>query len=440
MSRHAAPEQAAEDSELVAALRAALARRQAAELSGQAPRRRRGADDATQVGAPHEPVSLGWPESGDGAVAERQAPPSPLGWPAEPPVKQPVAPAAEQRVATPAGQRIEPPVEAPKYRPVAELAPSDPPATVDPPAPAWPAPKPAGAGRATRPAPGSGWRRILYTASGKLINPGESALERRRRALTEQLAGSTPGCYRIAVISLKGGVGKTTMSVCLGAVLASTRPDRVIAVDANPDRGTLAGKVAPQTAATIRDLLEALPRIGSYADVRAFTSQTPDRLEVLASAADPALSQAFDEQDYRRVVGALEDYYNVVVTDCGTGLLHSAMSGVLELADQLVVIATNSVDGANSASATLDWLQAHGHADLVSGSVAVINAVVPGSGRVDQERLAAHFVSRCRAVVRIPHDAHLEAGAEVELAALGQPTRDALLDLAAAVVVAIPST
>lgn len=436
MSRHAAPEQAAEESDLAAALRAALASRQAAELSGQAPRRRRGADDipevdvpevdVPEVGAPHEQVPVGWPESDDDApVPSRSARPSPLGWPVEQPAAVDPPAAADQPAA----------VEAPAYRPVTE-----PVVTPDPPIEAWPARKPAGAGRAKRPVPGSGWRRILYAASGTLINPGESAAERRRRTLTEQVTGSTPGCYRIAVISLKGGVGKTTMSVCLGAVLASTRPDRVIAVDANPDRGTLAGKVAPQTSATIRDLLEALPGIGSYADVRAFTSQTPDRLEILASAADPALSQAFGEQDYRRVVGVLEGYYNVVVTDCGTGLLHSAMAGVLDLADQLVVIATNSVDGANSASATLDWLQAHGHADLVSGNVAVINAVVPGSGRVDQERLAGHFSRRCRAVVRVPHDQYLEAGAEVELAALSRPTRDALLDLAAAVVRAIPST
>lgn len=287
--------------------------------------------------------------------------------------------------------------------------------------------------------PGTGWRRIVYAVSRGLLNPGESPVERHRRELTGALSGSTPGCYRIAVISLKGGVGKTTMSVCLGAVLASLRPDRVIAVDANPDRGTLAGKVQAQTPATIRDLLAALPRIASYADVRAFTSQTPDRLEILASAADPALSHAFDEQDYRRVVAALEDYYNVVVTDCGTGLLHSAMAGVLDLADQLVVIATNSVDGANSASATLDWLQAHGHADLVQDSVAVINAVVPGSGRVDQERLAAHFAQRCRAVVRVPHDLHLEAGAEVELSSLDRPTRDALLELATVIVDGFPA-
>lgn len=42
------------------------------------------------------------------------------------------------------------------------------------------------------------------------------------------------GCYKIALLSLKGGVGKTTVTATLGATFASIRGDRVIAVDANP--------------------------------------------------------------------------------------------------------------------------------------------------------------------------------------------------------------
>ena len=40
---------------------------------------------------------------------------------------------------------------------------------------------------------------------------------------------------------------------------------------------------------------------------------------------------------------------------------------------------------------------------------------------------------RCRAVVRLPFDAHLEEGAEIELDKLGHETRSALLELAATV-------
>lgn len=240
------------------------------------------------------------------------------------------------------------------------------------------------------------------------------------------------------MLSLKGGVGKTVTTTTLGSTLASLRGDRVIAMDANPDRGTLSQKVPSQTTATVRHLLRDADRITRYSDVRAYTSQGPSRLEVLASEQDPAVSEAFSERDYRRTISVLEHFYNIVLTDCGTGLMHSAMKGVLELADSLVVVSSGSVDGARSASATLDWLQAHGYHDLVAASVAVVNSVRPRSGGVDQEKLAAHFAARCRAVCRIPFDPHLEQGAEIELDRLKPATRWALLELAATVADGFP--
>ncbi len=286
--------------------------------------------------------------------------------------------------------------------------------------------------------PQTGWRKAVYLVSAHSVNPGESPADVRRRELIERATLPVQGCYRIAVISLKGGVGKTTAGVCLGATLASLRGDRVIAVDANPDRGTLSGKIPLETAATVRNLLNDADRIQRYSDVRRYTSQSADRLEVLASETDPAVSIAFSENDYRTVATILERFYNVVITDCGTGLLHSAMSGVLALAHQIIVVSSGSVDGARSASATIDWLEAHGYGDLVRGSVAVINSVRSKSGGVDLDRLHDHFAARCRAVTRIPYDPHLEEGAEVDLAELKGDTRYALLELAAAVADGFP--
>jgi MinD-like ATPase involved in chromosome partitioning or flagellar assembly len=287
--------------------------------------------------------------------------------------------------------------------------------------------------RPTRRPPQSGWRRFVYVLSGRLINPGESPADVRRRTLTARVNQPLLGSYKIAMLSLKGGVGKTTMTATLGATFASLRGDRVVAVDANPDRGTLSQKIPLETSATVRHLLRDAQRVRRYTDVRAYTSQGPSRLEVLASEQDPAVSEAFSEEDYRRTVTLLEHFYNIVLTDCGTGLMHSAMYGVLGLADQLIIVSSGSIDGARSASATMDWLDAHGHGDLVKSSVAVINCVHRSAGGVDLNRVAEHFAARCRAVVRIPFDAHLEEGAEVDLDRLEPGTRLALLELAAAV-------
>ncbi len=286
-----------------------------------------------------------------------------------------------------------------------------------------------------RPAPGSGWRRTVFRATGGLVRVGESASSQRRRELIWR--ARTPvagGHHRVAVMSLKGGVGKTTTAVGLGATLATLRGDRVIAVDANPDRGTLSDKVRLETSATVRDLLNERRQVRRYADVRAFTSQASSRLEVLASDRDPGVSVAFSEADYCDIARVLEHYYSICITDCGTGLLHSAMTGVLTLADQIVLVSSPSVDGARSASATLDWLDAHGYGDLVRNAVVVLSTVRPrNKSTVDLDRLEQHFASRCRAVVRIPYDAHLEEGAEVELEQLSPATTEAYLRLAATV-------
>ena len=283
--------------------------------------------------------------------------------------------------------------------------------------------------------PPSGWRRVIYQATGGLVRPQQSAAEQRRRELI--VRACTPvatGHHRVAVLSLKGGVGKTTTVMGLGSTLSSLRGDRVIAVDANPDRGTLSDKLRLETAATVRDLLNERDQILRYADVRAFTTQAPSRLEVLASDRDPTVSVAFSDRDYEDVAQVLEHYYSVCITDCGTGLLHAAMAGVLRLADQIVLVSSPSVDGARSASATLDWLQAHGYGDLVRDGVVVLSVVRPRSkSTVDLGRLEQHFATRCRAVVRIPYDAHLEEGAEVDLDQLSRATADAYLALAAEV-------
>jgi MinD-like ATPase involved in chromosome partitioning or flagellar assembly len=288
--------------------------------------------------------------------------------------------------------------------------------------------------------PSAGWRRWLFLASGKLINLGEGPKAVHHNTLLAQVNKPLQGCYRIALLSLKGGVGKTTITATLGATFASIRGDRVVAVDANPDRGTLSQKVPLETPATVRHLLRDAEGIDRYSDVRSYTSQGPSRLEVLASESDPAVSEAFSADDYTRTLDVLERFYSLVLTDCGTGLMHSAMSSVLGKADVLIVISSGSVDGARSASATLDWLDAHGHEDMVKNSIAVINAVRPRSGKVDMQKVVDHFSRRCRAVRLVPFDPHLEEGAEISLERLRRETREALIELAAVVADGFPGT
>jgi putative peptide zinc metalloprotease protein len=234
------------------------------------------------------------------------------------------------------------------------------------------------------------------------------------------------------VLSRKGGVGKTSVTLGLGHTFATLRPDRVVALDANPDAGTLGYRIAGMPGRTLTELLRDADEIVRYSDVRRYTSQAPSRLEVMASDDDPRITRAVGEVEYEAAIEVLERHYNLLITDTGTDITHSVMQGILGAADQVVVVAAPSLDGARAASKTFDWLEQNGHGYLVRGAVVAVNGVRRRQ-LVDLQRVAEHFGGRCRAVLPIPWDRHLEAGAQLSLDDLQPATRAAYTQLAAAI-------
>jgi len=277
--------------------------------------------------------------------------------------------------------------------------------------------------------PPYGWRRWVHWWTGGLLDPGPGGDELARRALLHRIRRPLLDTHRIAVTSIKGGVGKTTVAACLGLVLAEHRGDRVVALDANPDAGTLADRLTGESTVTVRELLRDLDRIHSWADMSRYTSLA-GRLQVVASEQDPASSDAFSREEYEHISALLGRFFDLTVTDSGTGLVHSAMAGILELANSLIVVGAPTVDGASRAAKTLDWLLAHGHSGLATDALVVLGHDRV-SADVDDRRIRAYFSARCRAVVDIPHDPHLATGGRIELARLSDRTRDAFLQLAA---------
>lgn len=275
-----------------------------------------------------------------------------------------------------------------------------------------------------------GWRRVVQAASGGRLDPGPSRADREWEALLSRCTPPLPDARRIVVASRKGGVGKTTNTVMLGHTFAALRSDRVIAIDADPDAGNLVHRVERQTRRHVCDLLDNLRQARSYTAVRPFTSQAPSRLEVLASAADPHTSRALRAYDYHRVVRALEDHYNLLLIDTGTGVIDNATQGLLAAADQLVLVLGPSIDEARAASMTFDWLGEQGADRLVADAVAVVNLTGPAP-RVPLEAIVDHFAQRCRAVHVIGFDRHLQAGGVTDPDRLLPATQEAYVRLAA---------
>ena len=293
-------------------------------------------------------------------------------------------------------------------------------------------PRPSKPGR--RPRPEGRWAEFVYASTLHLVNIGDSAPVRARKALDARIARPfTDGPRFIPVLSRKGGVGKTTIAALLGMALADVRTDRVLAIDANPDRGTLADRVTKQTRSTVRDVVWHAPDLADFDELETHFSRDVTGLDVAASDADPLLAEAFEEDSFNVVADVVSPHYGVIVTDTGTGVVHSVTRAALQRADTVLVVSGGSVDEARLASETLTWLEANHYAHLVANAVVALNASTQGTDLDKIADIEQHFRSRVRAVVRIPYDPELAAGSVVRFEALRPFTRASARELAASV-------
>jgi len=165
----------------------------------------------------------------------------------------------------------------------------------------------------------------------------EAELERQLRA--------QPGVTRantVALISPKGGVGKTTSTFLVGNLLATHLKLRVVAVDANPDFGTL-GSLARddlRTERSLADLLADAERLKTAAELRAYVSLLPTGLHVLAAPRDPELTARLGPDRYGELVAFLSCFYDVVLLDLGTGVVGPLARFAIERADQVDLVTT----------------------------------------------------------------------------------------------------
>ena len=293
--------------------------------------------------------------------------------------------------------------------------------------------------KSRRPAPEGFLQEVLYAITFHLVNVGDSYNVRERKALEARISKAFAGGTRfVPVLTRKGGVGKTTISALLGMALADTREDRIIAIDANPDRGTLAERIDKQTRATVRDVVMRSDSLHTFSEFQTVVSRDETRLDVLASDTDPHVSEAFDENDYNVVADMAERFYSVAITDCGTGIVHSVMRATLQRADSIVIVSGGSVDEARLASETLTWLESNGHADLVKNAVVALNTATQGTNLVKLEEIEAHFKSRVREIVRVPYDPSLATGSVIHYRDLNKLTKSAARELAAVVMDGLP--
>lgn len=284
--------------------------------------------------------------------------------------------------------------------------------------------------------PATGWRRWVSKMTFGRITPGPSAKQEAYAELIQLIKSPLADTYTVAFVNAKGGVGKTTMTVGAGCVIADLRGDRVIAVDMDPDLGNLSSRFHQKGGPKANiEALASLKDPSAYPTVRTYTVQNEDDLEMLGSQNDPRVSYTLNSQDFETTMRILRLHYNVVLLDCGTAITSPLFSAIAQQVDALVIVASQDAPGLNGAWSTLTWLSSHGFSALLPRTTVAVNAPFKGKALVDvdaSEDLFREQVPDVK-VIRVPYDVHLAEGGDVMLKELKKRTRKALTELAGAI-------
>ncbi len=288
--------------------------------------------------------------------------------------------------------------------------------------------------------PARGWRRLVFRASFGLINPGPSPDEVRQAELEARIRGVLRGHYKIGVLG-KGGVGKTTVSACVGSVFAELRQeDRVVAVDADTAFGKLGSRVDPRAAGSYWELATD-QHLETFADIRGRVGNNAAGLFVLAGEATPARRRVLDPAIYREATARLDRHFSISIVDCSSTMDSPVTQEVLRDLDALIVVSSPWVDGAAAAGQTMDWLANRGLTGLLQRTVVVLNDSDGHADKRTRSILAQQFGGQGQAVVEVPFDGQLRPGGVIAGTAVMSPrTRRKFLEVAAALAAHFPTS
>lgn len=280
--------------------------------------------------------------------------------------------------------------------------------------------------------PGSGWRRFVHSVSFKTVNPGESPAERHYRELRERIRRHIRKQYVIAVISGKGGVGKTTMTACIGGIFRECRPENVVAIDAAPGFGTLAGRIDESPPGDYAAVLNDTD-VQGYADIREHLGQNTIGLDVLAGNRASDQSRPLVAAMFSGVLSRLRRTHSVILVDTSDDLEHPVMKAVLESADTLVFVSGLTADTSLPVTRAIDLLRSMGYHELVSRSMVILNDSRDGYVKDAAEYLTERFSQTGATVEFMPYDPHLAKGGIIDTAdELQRKSRLRLLEITAA--------
>ncbi|POM26837.1 CobQ/CobB/MinD/ParA nucleotide binding domain protein [Actinomadura rubteroloni] len=249
--------------------------------------------------------------------------------------------------------------------------------------------------------------------------PQDPATQAEIAALLQR---AVPSYRQIAVASVRGGAGKTSMAALLATELARHRADRVIAMDADAELGSLPLRLGVRPEQSLFDLAARQPR--TFDEAAQFLARTEAGLWVLSSTRGGRIAGEFTIETFQAALAAISRYFAAAVVDCGAGILTELHRGILGQTHGLVLVTPATADGALSARGALEWFAGNGQQALLSRTVIAMVTHAPQVG-ADLERAREMLAAWGLPIVLVPYDRHLAAGGSLDMTKIGEATRPA---------------
>lgn len=158
----------------------------------------------------------------------------------------------------------------------------------------------------------------------------------------------------IAVLSPKGGSGKTTMATNLAVGLALRAPQQVLLIDLDSQFGDCLAALG--IAAPEHDLAHAVSAVAvDRSALKVFLTTHESGLAILPPPDDLAVAEEMDPDALKSTIGALVEEFPLTVIDTSAGIDEAALIAA-EFATDLLFVSTTDVPSIRAVAKQLDAL------------------------------------------------------------------------------------
>lgn len=234
---------------------------------------------------------------------------------------------------------------------------------------------------------------------------------------------------RIAVVSTRGGAGKSTAAALLACVYSALRPDSTCVLDLDPGHGSLSLRLGLHHAPALDTIVPELtggaqPGAAHLADMLGQASEglyaTGPRTTAPSRSTGAELNQA---------TATISRYFPLTLLDCPTGFEPAETQAALANCHGAVFVVPSNLSGMENALAALATWRTWQPVAAIPLTVLVMQQdrssaldAADQAGRLSRLGFDAHAIG---------YDRHLAAGAEISLPLMLPVHREAATELAA---------